>query len=125
MGYVQRLPGVVAMQLRHLKNLFRFQLKVTHLRLDSMIVGQKTVPRYPFLFLLISFCCFPSAATASWNFPSSLIMSSMISATETIEKPTKEAAVAPAWPTTGNRNILISGGAGYIGTHTIVCLLEG
>ena len=52
-------------------------------------------------------------------------MSSTMSATETVEKPIKEAGIAPAWPTTGNRNILISGGAGYIGTHTIVCLLEG
>jgi hypothetical protein len=25
---------------------------------------------------------------------------------------------------TGNKQILISGGAGYIGTHTIVCLIE-
>lgn len=30
----------------------------------------------------------------------------------------------PVVPTTGNKQILISGGAGYIGTHTIVCLLE-
>ena len=27
------------------------------------------------------------------------------------------------WPTTGNKNILVCGGAGYIGTHTIVTLL--
>jgi UDP-glucose 4-epimerase len=27
-------------------------------------------------------------------------------------------------PTTGNPNVLVAGGAGYIGTHTIVCLLE-
>ena len=125
MGYVQILRGVVAMQLRHLKNLFRSQIKRTHLRVDSMIVGQTLIPRYPVLFLLISLYCFQSAATANWNFPSSLIMSSIVSATETVEKTTKEAGVAPAWPTTGNRNILISGGAGYIGTHTIVCLLEG
>eukprot|EP00596_Hydrurales_sp_CCMP1899_P007005 CAMPEP_0119041316 /NCGR_PEP_ID=MMETSP1177-20130426/11543_1 /TAXON_ID=2985 /ORGANISM="Ochromonas sp, Strain CCMP1899" /LENGTH=384 /DNA_ID=CAMNT_0007007267 /DNA_START=38 /DNA_END=1192 /DNA_ORIENTATION=+ len=31
---------------------------------------------------------------------------------------------APVWPTTGNSHILLSGGAGYIGTHTLVCLLE-
>jgi len=30
----------------------------------------------------------------------------------------------PTVPSTGNKQILISGGAGYIGTHTIVCLLE-
>ena len=30
----------------------------------------------------------------------------------------------PIVPSTGNKQILISGGAGYIGTHTIVCLLE-
>lgn len=35
------------------------------------------------------------------------------------------ASSSPAdWPKTGNPNILIAGGAGYIGTHTIVCLLE-
>jgi len=34
-----------------------------------------------------------------------------------------ESGDAP-WPQTGNPNILITGGAGYIGTHTIVCLLE-
>ena len=28
------------------------------------------------------------------------------------------------WPQTGNPHILITGGAGYIGTHTIVGLLE-
>lgn len=28
------------------------------------------------------------------------------------------------WPTTGNPNILLTGGAGYIASHTIVCLLE-
>lgn len=30
----------------------------------------------------------------------------------------------PAWPQTGNPSVLLSGGAGYIATHTIVCLLE-
>ena len=36
------------------------------------------------------------------------------------------AALPPVPPVsgTGNKQILISGGAGYIGTHTIVCLLE-
>jgi len=29
-----------------------------------------------------------------------------------------------AWPSTGNPNVLVTGGAGYIGTHTIVCLIE-
>ena len=36
-------------------------------------------------------------------------------------------AVLPPVPPvsgTGNKQILISGGAGYIGTHTIVCLIE-
>ena len=28
------------------------------------------------------------------------------------------------WPTTGNKNVLVCGGAGYIGTHTIVSLLS-
>ena len=31
---------------------------------------------------------------------------------------------ASDWPQTGNPHILITGGAGYIGTHTIVCLLQ-
>ena len=30
----------------------------------------------------------------------------------------------PAWPQTGNPNVLVAGGAGYIGTHTIVSLLS-
>ena len=30
----------------------------------------------------------------------------------------------PATPTTGNPNVLLTGGAGYIGTHTIVCLIN-
>ena len=29
-----------------------------------------------------------------------------------------------AWPTTGNPHLLVAGGAGYIGTHTIVTLLQ-
>jgi len=28
------------------------------------------------------------------------------------------------WPTTGNLQVLVAGGAGYIASHTIVCLLE-
>ena len=28
------------------------------------------------------------------------------------------------WPSTGNKNVLVTGGAGYIGTHTIVTLIE-
>ena len=28
------------------------------------------------------------------------------------------------WPSTGNKNVLVCGGAGYIGTHTIVSLLS-
>ena len=28
------------------------------------------------------------------------------------------------WPTTGNAQVLVAGGAGYIASHTIVCLLE-
>jgi GDP-mannose 4,6 dehydratase len=36
----------------------------------------------------------------------------------------QSSAAAPAWPNNGNKQILITGGAGYIGTHTIVCLLE-
>lgn len=27
------------------------------------------------------------------------------------------------WPSTGNKHVLVCGGAGYIGTHTIVSLL--
>tara|TARA_B110000090_G_C13164109_1_gene362783 strand:+ start:182 stop:676 length:495 start_codon:yes stop_codon:yes gene_type:complete len=30
----------------------------------------------------------------------------------------------PTWPKTNNPHILVAGGAGYIATHTIVCLLE-
>lgn len=30
----------------------------------------------------------------------------------------------PPLPTTGNPNVLLTGGAGYIGTHTIVCLIN-
>jgi hypothetical protein len=30
----------------------------------------------------------------------------------------------PAWPSTGNPHVLVTGGAGYIGTHTIVTLIE-
>ena len=49
----------------------------------------------------------------------------MSSTTKVAELATKVEAPVPEWPTTGNPHILISGGAGYIGTHTIVCLLEG
>lgn len=33
-------------------------------------------------------------------------------------------STADEWPTTGNPHILVAGGAGYIASHTIVCLLE-
>jgi UDP-glucose 4-epimerase len=36
----------------------------------------------------------------------------------------KEDRPVPANPTTGNPHILLTGGAGYIGTHTVVCLIE-
>lgn len=90
-----------------------------------MTVKKTNFLRNTFLFLFISFYYFSSTVTASWNFPASLVTTAMISATDNADKTSKEAAIAPVWPTTGNRNILISGGAGYIGTHTIVCLLEG
>ena len=35
-----------------------------------------------------------------------------------------ESVPVPPHPTTGNPSVLLSGGAGYIGTHTIICLLE-
>ena len=41
--------------------------------------------------------------------------------------PSTTAAVlppVPPVPSTGNPQILITGGAGYIGSHTILCLLE-
>ena len=53
-------------------------------------------------------------------FPSLLspMMFSAVGSSATVLPP------VPIVPTTGNKQILISGGAGYIGTHTIVCLLE-
>lgn len=30
----------------------------------------------------------------------------------------------PGWPTTDNEHILVTGGSGFIGTHTIICLLN-
>ena len=46
------------------------------------------------------------------------MMFSAVSGSSTVLPP------VPPVPTTGNKQILISGGAGYIGTHTIVCLIE-
>lgn len=36
----------------------------------------------------------------------------------------EEAKSKEDWPTTGNPHVLVCGGAGYIGSHTLVCLLE-
>ena len=49
---------------------------------------------------------------------SPMMFSAVGSAASTVLPP------VPTVPSTGNKQILISGGAGYIGTHTIVCLLE-
>jgi hypothetical protein len=52
-------------------------------------------------------------------------MSTLSKIAKAAESVIEIAAPVPVWPSTGNPHILISGGAGYIGTHTIVCLLEG
>ena len=75
-----------------------------------------------FFRFLISITLLSLCRVVTANFPSSIMLKT---ATKTAEMLTKIDAPAPAWPTTGNSHILISGGAGYIGTHTIVCLLEG
>jgi len=41
-----------------------------------------------------------------------------------IMKPATSINSSPAWPQTGNPHVLVTGGAGYIGSHTIVSLLE-
>jgi UDP-glucose 4-epimerase len=46
----------------------------------------------------------------------------MISTAKTSSSVSDESA-APEWPKTGNPHILLTGGAGYIGSHTVVCLL--
>ena len=88
-----------------------------------------------FLFLLISFQLFSSLKVTASSIQSSSLASVPITSTSTMNSATGTSSATdsdenkeenvPVWPTTGNRNILISGGAGYIGTHTIVCLLEG
>ena len=58
---------------------------------------------------------------------SSMLFSSAASATKSVEEKTQISLTdipPPPLPTTGNKNILISGGAGYIASHTIVCLIE-
>jgi len=40
------------------------------------------------------------------------------------ENPSKKTKVFPPWPSTGHPQVLITGGAGYIGSHTILCLIE-
>lgn len=77
-------------------------------------------------FILLSLCRIPVTAAANRKFSSTLATTMMMSSTTKVaELATKVEAPVPEWPTTGNPHILISGGAGYIGTHTIVCLLEG
>ena len=77
-------------------------------------------------FVLLSLCRLPVIAAANRKFSSTLATTMMMSsATKVAEMATIVEAPVPEWPTTGNPHILISGGAGYIGTHTIVCLLEG
>ena len=88
-----------------------------------------------FLFLLISFQLFSSLKVTASSIQSSSLASVPITSTSTMNSAIGSSSATdsdenkeenvPVWPTTGNRNILISGGAGYIGTHTIVCLLEG
>lgn len=76
-------------------------------------------------FILLSLCRIPATAAANRKFSSTLATLMMSSTTKVADMATKVEAPVPEWPTTGNPHILISGGAGYIGTHTIVCLLEG
>jgi hypothetical protein len=78
--------------------------------------------KFAFFQFLISITLLSLCRVAAANFPSSIMLKT---ATKTAEMATKIEAPVPAWPKTGNSHILISGGAGYIGTHTIVCLLEG
>jgi hypothetical protein len=78
--------------------------------------------KFAFFQFLFSITLLSLCRVAAANFPSSIMLKS---ATKTAEMATIIEAPVPAWPKTGNSHILISGGAGYIGTHTIVCLLEG
>jgi hypothetical protein len=82
-----------------------------------MIAVKVAFFRFLISIILLSLC-----RVAAANFPISIMLKT---ATKTAEMATKIDAPVPAWPKTGNSHILISGGAGYIGTHTIVCLLEG
>lgn len=71
-----------------------------------------------FSFILFSFCHSRILLATS-------AMSTFTKIAKAAESAFEVAAPVPVWPATGNPQILISGGAGYIGTHTIVCLLEG
>lgn len=90
-----------------------------------------TAKKFPIFALFISFILLslyrvPVAAAKNRKFSSALATTIMMSsAAKVAEKATVIEAPIPDWPTTGHPHILISGGAGYIGTHTIVCLLEG
>ena len=71
-----------------------------------------------FPFILFSFCHARILLATS-------AMSTVSKTAKVAESVIEIAAPVPVWPSTGNPHILISGGAGYIGTHSIVCLLEG
>jgi UDP-glucose 4-epimerase len=58
-------------------------------------------------------------------FVGSIVLNSVIASHKsTIKTINSKEVKSVAWPTTGNPNVLVTGGAGYIGTHTIVTLIE-
>ena len=58
---------------------------------------------------------------------SSILLKSTLSAPSNSVKSKmteKNKKQSPSWPETGNEHILVAGGTGFIGTHTIICLLN-
>ena len=64
--------------------------------------------------LLTQFFFLSIAVTAKGTYFQSVVQPAFVS----------EIMESTALPTTGNPNVLITGGAGYIGSHTIVCLMN-